>query len=148
MHKFWTAIVAGLVSQAALAQAIPSGSDLARARVIELEKSGWTAWKNRDARWYAANTIREAVWINADGVTDKTQFLKELPTACKVASFALADYRFALTTRDMVIMSYTATQDAECGGKKLAPRVRASVVYVRRAGRWLEAMSMETPLTR
>jgi hypothetical protein len=85
------------------------------------------------------------VWINADGVTDRARFLRNLPADCKVDGFALGDHKVTMATPDTVIMTYTATQDAVCSGTKLAERIRASVVYVKRNGRWLEAMYMETP---
>ena len=42
-------------------------------------------------------------------------------------------------------MTYTAMQDGACSGKIIPGNVRASVVYVKRGGKWLEALYMETP---
>ena len=37
-------------------------------------------------------------------------------------------------------------QDGYCGDKKLAEKIRASVNYIKRGGKWLEAFYMETPV--
>jgi hypothetical protein len=42
-------------------------------------------------------------------------------------------------------MTYTAMQDGVCSGKTIPAKVRASVVYVKRGGKWLAALYMETP---
>jgi hypothetical protein len=62
-----------------------------------------------------------------------------------VNGFTLSDYKMITTTNEMAIMTYTAMQDAVCSGKKLPEKIRASVVYVRRNSKWLEAFYMETP---
>ena len=85
------------------------------------------------------------MWINSEGITDRAQFLKDLPSDCDVKSFALADHRVTTEKPDLVVVTYTATQDAVCGGNKLPERIRASVVYVKRNGKWMETLYMETP---
>ncbi len=52
-----------------------------------------------------------------------------------------------MTGKDSALMTYTAMQDGVCKGKTIPAKVRASVVYVRRGGKWLEALYMETPAT-
>ncbi|MEP7083494.1 MAG: nuclear transport factor 2 family protein [Betaproteobacteria bacterium] len=114
-------------------------------QIIALEKAGWNAWKNKDKRWFERNTMKEAMWVSADGITDKAQYLKELPTGCEIKSVSLANFKFGMKTPDSVIMTYTANQDGTCGGKAVPATVRASVVYVKRGGKWREALYMETP---
>ena len=45
------------------------------------------------------------------------------------------------------LLTYTAMQDAVCNGETIPAKVRASVNYVKRGGKWLEAFYMETPIT-
>src|SRR5882757_3025962 len=148
MKRLLPLILGVTASSASFGQAIPMRNDVAQAKIITIENAGWNAWKNKDSRWYRDNTTKDVLWINADGITDKVRFLKDLPTDCDVAGFSLANYRFGVSTADTIIMTYTATQDAVCGGKTLPKKVRASVVYVRRGGKWLEALYMETPEAR
>src|SRR6476469_9097709 len=41
---------------------------------------------------------------NSDGITDRAQFLKELPTDCNVKSFAVADYKVTTETSDLLVL--------------------------------------------
>jgi hypothetical protein len=64
-----------------------------------------------------------------------------------VKSYSLDDFKFVMLSKDVALLNYTAMQDGLCNGKKIPSQVRATVNYVRRGGRWLEAMYMETPMT-
>jgi enamine deaminase RidA (YjgF/YER057c/UK114 family) len=138
-------IIAIGLSSAAFGQTKIPRDARAEAEIIRLEKAGWEAWKNKNAAWFQANTIDEMIGINSGGISNKTQNIKDLGS-CEVRSFAIDNFRFVMLTRDAITMTYTATQDAICGGQKLSPRVRSTVNYVRRGGRWLEAVYMETPM--
>jgi hypothetical protein len=47
--------------------------------------------------------------------------------------------------KNAVLLTYTATQDAVCGGKQAPAKLQVAVNYVRRGGKWLEAMYMQAP---
>ena len=115
------------------------------AEIIALEKAGWEAWKNKSPAWYQANTTDEAVAINIGGVANKAQMINDL-TVCEVKSFALDNFNLVMLSSDVIMMTYTAEQDGVCNGEKIAPHVRSTVNYVKRGGRWLEAMYAETPM--
>ena len=121
-----------------------SGS--AETEIIALEKAGWEAWKNKDAAFFSANSIDEVMWINSEGVSDRAQFTKDL-SSCEIKSFSLANFKLVMLDKDAVVLTFTATQDGVCNGQKIPSQVRASSTYVKRGGRWLEAMYMETPMT-
>jgi 2-iminobutanoate/2-iminopropanoate deaminase len=116
------------------------------AEIIALEKAGWEAWKNKSPVWFQANTTDEVMSINSAGVSNKAQMIKDL-TSCQVKSFGLDNFNFVMTGSESIVMTYTAKQDGMCGGEKLSSQVRSTVNYVKRGGRWLEAMYMETPVT-
>jgi hypothetical protein len=46
--------------------------------------------------------------------------------------------------KDAVIMRYTATTDATCGGKKYPEKVWASSVWQNKAGTWVSPYHQET----
>jgi len=115
------------------------------AEIIALEKGGWEAWKNKSPAWYQANTTDEVVAINIGGVANKAQMINDL-TVCEVKSFALDNFNLVMLSSDVIMMTYTAEQDGVCNGEKIAPHVRSTVNYVKRGGRWLEAMYAETPM--
>lgn len=114
-------------------------------KIIALDKQGWEAWKNNDPTWFKENTTADFVSISSDGISSKAEVIKSTTTDCKVASFSLADFRFIVLDKNAVLLTYTATQDAICGGKKAPATLQVAVNYVNRGGRWLEAMYMQAP---
>ncbi len=133
------------VSSVAFGQTKMSKDSKIEAQIIALEKAGWEAWKNKNAAWFQTNLTEDFLMVNSDGVEDKAQVVKSTPTDCEVKSFSLDNFKFVMLTKDSAMMTYTAMQDAVCNGKTIPAQVRASVNYVRRGGKWLEAFYMETP---
>ena len=71
--------------------------------------------------------------------------VRGVPTDCRVTACSLADFQLTALDENVVLLTYTATQDAVCGGEKAPSSVQVAVNYVRRGGRWLEAMYMQAP---
>jgi hypothetical protein len=133
------------VSSFAFGQTKMATNSKLEAQIIELEKAGWAAWKNKDSSWTRDNVTEEFLLVNSEGVSNKTQVIKSTATDCEVKSYSLDNFKFVTLDKDSVLMTYTALQDGVCSGKTIPANVRASVVYVKRGGKWLEALYMETP---
>ncbi|MGH9949595.1 MAG: nuclear transport factor 2 family protein [Pyrinomonadaceae bacterium] len=114
-------------------------------QIVALDKAGWEAWKNKNAAWYQTNVTEDFLNITSEGVSNKSQFIKDL-TICEVKSFAFDNFKFVMLDKGAVLMTYTAIVDGVCGGKTIPANVRSSVVYVKRDGKWLESLYMETPI--
>ena len=122
-----------------------SKEEKVKEQIIALDKSGWEAWKNNNAEWFQNNTTEEFLSINSEGVSNKARVVKSISADCDVKSFSLDNFKFVMLNENTVLLTYIATQDGECGGNKLTSKVRATVNYVKRGGKWLEALYMETP---
>jgi hypothetical protein len=133
------------VASAAFGQAGSESDKALEARIIKLDTQGWEAWKKNDASWFRENTTADFVSISSDGVSHKAEVLKSVTTDCKVAAFSLTGFKFVVLDKNAVLLTYTATQDAICGGKKAPATLQVAVNYVKRGGRWLEAMYMQAP---
>lgn len=138
-----------LIAMAALTfafgQTKMSNDSKLEAQIIALEKAGWEAWKNKDGSWTRDNCTEEFLLVNSESVSDKTQVVKATATDCNVKSYSLDNFKFVTLDKDSVLLTYTAMQDGVCNGKTIPANVRASVVYVKRGSKWLEALYMETP---
>ena len=132
-------------ASAAFGQAKLSNESKLEAKIIALEQQAWQAWKDRNVAYLRANTTETFLSISSEGVSDKAQVLKAVATECKIKAFALHNVKFVMLDQNVVALTYTATQDAVCNGKKAPAKVRAVVNYVRRGDRWLEAIYMQTP---
>ena len=139
--KIMIMMIAIATSSVALGQTTMSKDSKVEAQIIALEKEGWEAWKNKDSSWTRDNVTEEFLLVNSDGVSNKTQVVKSTATDCEVKSYSLDNFKFVTLDKDSVLMTYTAMQDGVCSGKTIPANVRASVVYVKRSGKWLEALA-------
>lgn len=143
---FMTIMIVMGASSFAFGQTKTSTDSKVEMQITALEKSGWEAWKNKDNSWTRNNVTDEFLLVNSEGVSNKAQVVKSTATDCEVKSFSLDNFKFVTLARDSVLLTYTAMQDGVCSGKTIPANVRASVVYVKRGSKWLEALYMETPI--
>jgi hypothetical protein len=134
------------VSSVAFGQTKMSKDSKVETQLIALEKAGWEAWKNKDTAFIQGVITDGGLVINSDGVSDKSQYLKDV-AACEIKSYLLDNFKVVMLDKNVALLTYTATQDGTCGGKTIPSKVRASANYVKRGGKWLWAMYMETPMT-
>ncbi len=135
------------VTSLAFSQTKMAANTNAEAQIIALEKAGWQAWKDKNVDWFKKNTTEDFLMVLGEGTRNKADVLKATATECDVKSFSLAGFKCVMLNESAALLTYTAMQNAVCGGKTSAPKVRASVNYVKRGGKWLEAFYMETPAT-
>ena len=133
------------VSSVAFGQTKMSKDSKVEAQIIALEKAAWEAWKNKDAKWYQTNLTEDFLLVNSEGVNNKSEVVKSTASDCEVKSYSLDNFKFVMLNKDAALITYTGMQNAVCGGKTLATNVNSSAVYVRRGGKWLEALYTETP---
>ncbi len=132
----------------ASAQEMNAKDEKLKAHIIDLDIAAWNNWKNKDVAAFRAGTIDEFVSISSDGISDKDEMITTAFVDCNVKSFSLHDIEMVKLNKKAVLLTYTATQDAECGGTKLSPTVLGAVSYVKRGGKWVEAFYMETEVTK
>ncbi len=133
------------VSSVAYGQTKMSKDSEVEAQIIALEKAGWEAWKNKNSAWYQTNLTEDYLLVNSEGVNNKSQTVKSIAGECEVKSYSLDNFKFVMLDKNTALLTYTGMQDAVCNGKTIPATVRSSAVYVRRGGKWLEALYMETP---
>ena len=110
------------------------------------EQAGWQAWKDHDAKSVEGMTPENAVNI-ADGtvVKGKQQVLKSMvDPGCTVNSFSLSDFSYLWLDKNTTVMTYTASQDATCSGKKQVGKVIATTLWQKQNGNWMSAFHQET----
>lgn len=110
------------------------------------EQAGWQAFKDKDPKAFQ-DMIPDDVVNIADGTMDrgKPAILKEISSGtCTVNSFSLSDFAFQWIDKDAVMMTYTATQDVSCSGKKQPGKVIASSLWVKKGGKWISPFHQET----
>jgi len=141
-----TFIILFSICNGVFAQAETAKETKIKSQIIALEKAGWKAWKDKNVQWFADNTAPGFLSVSAAGISDKAQVLESTPTECDIKNFSLRDFKLVMLSDDVVVLTYIATQQGMCSGKKIPAKVRVSVNYVKRAGKWLEAYYMEAAM--
>ena len=138
-------MIAITATTAAFGQTKVSKNTEVKAQIIALEKQNWEAFKNKDAAWIQSNATEDFLNITSGGVATKSEYIKSLAD-CIIKSFELNDFKFVMLDKNAVLLTYTSMLDGVCGGQTLPKQVRASANYVKRGGKWLVALYMETPI--
>jgi hypothetical protein len=116
-------------------------------KVQNLEQSMWEAWKNHDGKPFEQYLSDDSINI-AGGTMDKGKAaaVKGVTSgSCQVNNFALSDYNYTWVDDNTVIVTYKATQDATCNGKKVPDSVIASSIWTKKGDKWLSPFHQETP---
>ena len=120
-----------------------------QADLLAVEKSLWTAWGKKDGEPFKKALTADVVQIVAGTtpIVGREALVKVITTLpCELKSFAFQDARLRKLSAEVVALSYVATQDASCEGKKLPAKIQSTSIYVKQKGKWLQAHYQETPL--
>ncbi len=110
------------------------------------EQAGWQAWKDNDSKAFNEMLPENAVNI-AGGTMEngKSNIMKDLASAnCAIASFSLSGFAYMWLDKDTVLMTYNASQDGTCAGKKIPGKVIASSIWQKQGGKWVSPFHQET----
>jgi hypothetical protein len=113
------------------------------------EKALWTAWGQKDSAPTRKEVVESYVQVVAGVgmVAGREAVAKAIETHnCVMKSFEFSDAKLRRPAPDVAIISYVATQDTSCGGKRLPKKIFASSTWVRRDGKWLGFSYQETPI--
>ena len=140
---FWQRAVAGLSHQAAGETA---GQSTLQETLEGLERQSWQAWKNRDGKFFSEFLSDDHVEVGDTGIANKEAVVATVSSpVCVVNSYAVDRFKLTVFDANTALLTYHAAQDTTCAGKPVPTPVWASSLYIRRGGRWLNALYQHTP---
>jgi len=126
---------------------VPGAQDDVEAALIALEKQSWAAWKAHDAAFFSSFLSDDHVEVGPRGVTDKKSVVAGVASPiCKVEDYAVERFRVTRLSADTALVVYHARQKTVCGSIALPSPAWVSSLYVRRDGRWLNALFQQAPV--
>lgn len=66
---------------------------------------------------------------------------------CVVTSYAVSDFTLTVFDSTAALLTYLAKQDTHCGGATVPSPEWTSSLYIKRNGKWLNALFQQTPVS-
>jgi len=140
-----TIIAATLALAPALARAASAEDAKLEAELTAMEKASWVAWQGHDGAFFERFLSGDHVEMQGNGPSGKAPVVAGVKAGCTVKSYSVD--RFSLTRfgPDTALLTYRAEQDTTCGTAKVPSPVWATSLFVRRDGRWQNALYVHSP---
>jgi len=125
----------------------PTAAAPTKEALMTMEKAGWEAWKNRDAKWTEENASDKYVGLGTSGRMDKAAAVKSYTTQkCEIKSYSLSDDQMQMVGPDVAVLTFKGAQDYTCDGKKGPANVWSASIYIREGDKWKAVFYAETPV--
>lgn len=132
------AVVAGLLSLGAAPRPL-------EATLIDLEKQSWVAWQGHDGAFFDRFLSEDHVEMQGGGPTGKAPVVAGVKGGCVVKSYEVDHFKLTQFSPDTALLTYRAAQDTTCGAARVPSPVWATSLFVKRAGRWQNALYVHSP---
>ena len=139
---------AALLFASVIAMPLSAEADLEEDLVAK-SKRMWVAWGKADGKVFEEQLTEDAVQIVAGTgmVSGRDAVVKEVSAGgCELKGFEFERIELRKLSKDIAVLSYTATQDAACGENKLPPKVQSTSIYVKKKKEWKLIHYQETPI--
>ena len=139
---------AALLFASVIAMPLTVGADL-KEDLVAKSKRMWVAWGKADSKVFEEQLTEDAVQIVAGTgmVSGRDAVVKEVSAGgCELKGFEFERIELLKLSKDIAVLSYTATQDAVCGENKLPPKVQSTSIYVKKKKEWKLIHYQETPI--
>jgi hypothetical protein len=113
--------------------------------LVALEKQSWVAWQGHDAAFFDRFLSADHVEMQGNGPSGKDPVVAGVRAGCDVRSYAVDRFRLTRFGPDTALLTYRARQDTICGTAKVPSPVWATSLFVRRDGRWTNALYVHSP---
>ncbi len=144
--RAWIMAAAIALAAASAARAAESADAALERELIALEKQSWVAWQGRDGAFFDRFLSADHVEMQGDGPAGKAGVVATVASpACVVASYRIDRFKLTRFSADTALLAYRAEQDTTCGKAKAPSPVWATSLFVRKDGRWQNALYVHSP---
>ena len=117
-----------------------------KAELVQLETQSWVAWKGHDGPFFEHFLSDDHVEIQPGGRATKADVVAGVSgPVCSVKDYAISNFELTVFGPETALLTYRADQDTVCGKAKVPTPVWASSLFVKRDGRWVNALYVHTP---
>jgi hypothetical protein len=141
---------AGTGTQAAPPIAMPAAPppavrDSLESELSTLERASWVAWQAHDGKFFQNFLSDDHVEVGTTGIATKAQVVAYVSGgACTVAHYTVDHFHATRFDANTALLTYRAEQDTKCGAAAVPSPTWVSSLFVRRNGKWVNALYQHT----
>ena len=110
-----------------------------------IERESWVAWQHHDGKFFQGFLSDDHVEVGTNGLATKAQVVAFVGSgACTVKSYAVDHFHATRFDDNTALLTYRAEQETTCGKNAVPSPTWVSSLYVRRAGKWMNALYQHT----
>ena len=103
--------------------------------------------KARDSAFFRTFLSDDHVELGVSGRSNKARVVETVGTPrCVVTSYTVDNLQVTRFDANTALVTYHATQATTCNGKPVPSPAWVSSLYIRRGGRWVNAVYQQTPV--
>jgi hypothetical protein len=129
----------------------PSAASLAAAPdsleqlLTAIERQSWVAWQNHDGNFFQNFLSDDHVEVGTNGIATKAQVVAYVSSgACTVKSYSVDHFHTTRFNDNTALLTYRAEQNTMCGKTSVPSPTWVSSLFVRRNGKWVNALYQHT----
>ena len=109
------------------------------------EKQSWVAWQLHDGKFFQNFLADDHVEVGTNGIATKAQVVAYVSSAmCTVKNYSVDHFHATRFDDNTVLLTYRAEQHTTCGRVTVPSPTWVSSLFVRRDGRWVNALYQHT----
>ena len=110
-----------------------------------IERQSWVAWQHHDGNFFQNFLSDDHVEVGTTGIATKAQVVAYVASpACVVTSYAVDHFHVTRFDDNTALLTYRAEQNTTCGNAPVPSPTWVSSLFVRRNGRWVNALYQHT----
>ena len=134
-----------LLTTVALAKGHPVDQQQLEKHLIMLERRSWQAWQERDGKFFEEFLSADHVEVGPGGMSGKTAIVRFVGSPnCVVKTYSVRDFKITVFNSATALLTYYAEQDTTCNGRPVPSPAWASSLYVKKNGRWMNALYQQS----
>lgn len=125
--------------------AAASTPDSLEAILTDVEKQSWVAWQHHDGKFFDHFLSDDHVEVGTNGIATKSQVVAYVGSSmCTVKSYSVDHFHATRFDDNTALLTYRAAQETTCGKVVVPSPTWVSSLFVRRDGRWVNALYQHT----
>lgn len=110
--------------------------------VIDLEKSAWETYKNKQADAFKRLMAKDYSGAYAEGIKTLDNEIADMAKT-DLKQYSFADTKVVFPSADVAVMTYKVTTEGTSAGQDMSGTYNSASVWVKREGKWLGAFHTE-----